>query len=174
MRRLLCCACLPWAAGACSSTLNLGSNDAGVPYDADCKAGTYSGTYACSSSADADALPLPASTLPASGPLSMTLVTVGAPTTLAISPDASVSSTISGGTASSELTGTLDCSTRKLTGAISGFAYSSAMFSLKAAGTGVLSADYDADASPPALVNGVMDPPGLEGSSTCTWTANLR
>jgi hypothetical protein len=170
MGRLLGCGCLVSAVAACSSTLDLGSNDAGVPYDADCKAGTYSGTYSCNSTSGSGV-----SSLPASGPLSVTLVTVGAATTLAIAPDAAVSSTISGGTASSVLTGTLDCSTRKLTGAVSGLSYSSATINLKADGTGLLSAEYDVDASPPALVDGVLDTPVGEGaSSTCTWTANLR
>ena len=36
-----------WALCGCGTSLDLGSNDAGIPYDADCKAGVYTGTYAC-------------------------------------------------------------------------------------------------------------------------------
>jgi hypothetical protein len=160
----LACTC------ACGTTLDLGANDAAVPYDADCKAGTYSGNYACNSSPGSGAL-----ALSASGALSLRLVTVGQPTTLAIAADAAVSSTISGGTATSAIGGSLDCSSRKLTGTIAGFNYVSPSVTTSVAGAGPFTADYDADASPPALVNGVMDAPiGGGQSSTCTWAATLQ
>jgi hypothetical protein len=154
---------------ACGVSLDLGSNDAGVAYDADCKPGMYSGTYTCSLEGSLTA------TLPASGPLSLTLVTLGQPTTLAVGPDASVSSAISTGTAASALTGKLDCPSRKLTGTVAGATFVSAGFNATVGGAGPLSADYDGDASPPALVNGVMLPPGVGGQSeSCTWSASLR
>jgi hypothetical protein len=169
MGRLLCGVSLVWSISACGSTLDLGSNDASVAYDADCKAGTYSGTYTCTNLPDTGAL---TATLPTSGVLSVTLVTVGAPTTLAIGPDAALSTAIQGGTASSAITGTLDCSTRKLKGTITGPTFSSGTLILNTVGTGPFSADYAADASPPALVDGVMDPP--VGGTTCSWMAKLR
>jgi hypothetical protein len=168
MCRLLCGISLVLGVCACSSRLDLGGNDASVAYDADCKAGTYSGTYACTASADAGALTL---ALPTSGPLSVTLVTEGAPTTLTIGPDAALSSPIQGGAASAAIAGTLDCSTRKLTGTIAGPMFSSGTIVLNTEGVGPFSAVYDADASPPALVDGVMDPPV---GAACTWTATLR
>src|SRR5579863_7174600 len=143
MGRLLCGVSLAWGVCACSSTLDLGSNDASVPYDADCKPGTYSGTYACTPTADAGAFTL---SLPTSGTLSVTLVTEGAPTALVVIPDAALSTTIQGGTASSTITGTLDCPSRKLTGAIAGPTFSSAMIVIHTEGSGQFSAVYDADA----------------------------
>jgi hypothetical protein len=85
----------------CGAKLDLGSNDAGEIYDADCKPGTYAGTYAC---AEAGGSPL---AFPTNGPVVITLLPVGA-STLALPPDASLSSTMSGATSIS-VTGVLEC-----------------------------------------------------------------
>jgi len=161
---------------ACGTTLDLGANDAGVPYDADCRPGTYAGTYACNGT-DGSLLQSPAQ-----GPITVTLVPVG-PHTLAL-PDASslvietsgtaAPSILGAGTmATSTLTGTLDCSTRRLSGGFGPILFASTAFSSTVFGTGPFSATYDPDASPPALIDGVMDsPPALAG--TCTWSAQLQ
>lgn len=75
---------LPCLCG-CTSTLNLGSNDAGVLYDADCKPGTYAG-----STSDGSLFAF----VP-SGPIAVTLVPIGTDT-LALGPDASLSSPLAG------------------------------------------------------------------------------
>jgi hypothetical protein len=138
----------------CSSTLDLGSNDAGIPYDADCAPGSYSGTYECVVSSGATV------PLSASGSITVVLVPAGAHT-LALAPDAATA-----------LSGRLDCSTRALSGKAGPVAFSSSTFNGTVTGAGSLTAAYDADASPPALVGGVLDPPAAL-DSTCTWSAHL-
>ena len=150
----------------CSPALDLGSNDAGLPYDADCKPGTYTGSYACVALADSQFQ------LSGSGPIAVTLNPSGA-LTLALPLDASLSSVSSALTSNSRLSGVLDCSTRKLVGAVSDVVLSSPTFNATVNGTGVLDAIYDGDASPPALVEGTLTPPASL-SATCTWTATLE
>ena len=154
------------ASVGCGTSLDLGSNDAGVPYDADCKIGTYAGSYACTA---ASGSPVQFST---SGDISVTLVPAGA-TRLALPPDASLSTTNSGTTETSALSGALDCPSRKLTGTLSEVAFMSSTFKGTISGGGEFSATYDADASPPALIDGVMDPPPTLGT-TCSWSAQLK
>lgn len=167
MRRTLSCAGLAWALLACGGTsLDLGSNDAGVPYDADCKPGTYVGTYVCNNTSSS---PLQFS---GSGPIAVTLVPGGAQA-LRIAPDASLSSFASGTASTSSLSGTLECATRQLTGQIDHVVFASSMFSAELAGSGAFTAQYDADASVPALVGGVLDPPSTL-STMCTWSATLQ
>jgi hypothetical protein len=150
----------------CSTALDLGWNDAGVPYDADCRPGTYSGMFACN---PADSSLIQFST---QGPIAVTLVPIGA-RTLALPPDASLVIAGSGTTSTSVLTGTLDCSTRALKGGFGPVRFTSASFSGTVLGSGTFSATYDPDASPPALTDGVMDsPPSL--ATTCTWAAHLE
>jgi hypothetical protein len=163
--RLLALAALTSLCG-CSTALDLGWNDAGAPYDADCRPGTYTGTFACTL-ADASFL-LPSS----QGPIAVTLVPIGAQT-LALPPDASLVIGDSGTTSTSMLSGTLDCSTRELRGRFGPVSFSSASFKGTILGDGTLSAVYDPDASPPALIDGVIDaPPSL--AATCTWAAQLQ
>jgi hypothetical protein len=166
MTRPLFLAILLSALAGCSTALDLGSNDAGVPYDADCKPGTYSGTYACTASSGSPFQ------IASKGQLAITLVPAGA-RMLALSPDASLSSTTSGTTANSRLSGVLDCPSRKLTGAVDGVAFSSSTVQAMITGTGVLDAIYDPDASPPALVQGTLSPPPSL-STMCTWSATLE
>ncbi len=157
---------LVWVLCGCSSTLDLGSNDAGVSYDADCRPGTYVGTYACNVS-DGGSL----FAFPPNGPLAVTLVPLGAGT-LALSPKAPLSTATSGPMSTATLTGTLQCSTRKLKGTIQQVTLSAGTLDTTIHGQGEFSATYDPDASPPALIDGVMNPPQL--TSTCTWTAQLK
>jgi hypothetical protein len=163
MRRPFAFAALLCVLSGCGTTLDLGSNDAGIPYDADCEPGTYTGTYACSASSGS---PIQ---FASSGPISITLVPSGA-TTLSLTPDASLASTTEGTMANSQLSGVLDCTTRQLTGVISEVAFSSTAFKGTITGTGMLTAVYQADGGPPALLQGVLDPPPTL-ATTCTWTA---
>jgi len=80
---------------------------------------------------------------------------------------------MSGATESSPLSGTLDCATLTLTGAVGAIAVSSSAFSGTIGEKGVLSAVYDLDASPPALVDGVLDTGSSTTGSKCTWNAQL-
>jgi hypothetical protein len=153
-------------AAGCGTSLNLGSNDAGIPYDADCKAGTYVGSYHCTGGTGS---PFAFSQ---DGPLSMALVPAGA-TTLAIAPDAALSSTAAGGTSTETLRGALDCPGRTLQGTAGDVSFLSPTFKGTLQGGGAFTATYDADASPPTLVDGVLDPPPSLGT-TCTWSAQLQ
>jgi hypothetical protein len=152
---------------ACGVDLDLGTNDAAPPYDAACAPGTYSGTYQCVTGSGTSLA------LSTTGPIAVRLVPSGAHT-LALAPDASVSSTMSGTTGTSPLSGTLDCSTLKLTGTVGALAISSSAFSGTVGDKGIFSAVYDLDASPPALVDGVLDTGGSATSATCSWNANLQ
>ncbi len=165
--QLFACVALTCVVSGCITPLDLGSNDAGVPYEASCKVGTYAGTYSCTTTASS-----PLGGLSGEGPIVLTLVPTG-PRTLGLTPDAALSSTSSGTTATSALSGVLDCSTLKLTGTVTDVVFSSSTFSGTVSGTGVLQAVYDADASPPALVDGVLNPPSTL-AATCTWTAQLE
>ena len=149
----------------CGNTLNLGSNDAGPQYDADCKPGTYTGFYSCAAS-DASLFAF----VP-NGPIAVTLVPIGTHT-LTLAPDASLFSMIPGNASTSTLTGVLDCSTRKLTGEVSRVTLSSGAIKITIDGDGEFSATYEPDASPPALIHGVLRPPIL--NSMCSWTAELQ
>jgi hypothetical protein len=150
----------------CSTALDLGSNDAGVPYDADCRPGTYAGNFAC--------IPTDSSVIQFStqGAIAVTLVPIGA-RTLALPPDASLIISTSGTTTTSLLSGTLDCATRALKGGYGPVEFTSTTFSGTVLGTGVFSATYDPDASPPALIDGVMQPPPSLAAK-CTWSAQLK
>lgn len=168
MPRLLACATLACLVSGCSTALDLGSNDAGVPYDADCKPGTYTGSFSCVTASTS--LIAAAS----SGHIAVTLVPAGAHT-LALEPDASLSlsGANTGPSAIASLSGALDCPTRKLKGLDGPVVFSSAGFHGMVSGSGSFDAIYDADASPPALVDGILNPPPTLGG-TCTWTATLE
>jgi hypothetical protein len=150
---------------ACETALDVGSNDAGALYDAGCKAGTYVGTYSCTAGSGS---PLQLS----NGPIAITLAPAG-PDTLALPPDASLSSVNAGTLGMSTLSGVLDCSTRRLTGVAGDVVFTSATFNGTLAGGGPFTATYDGDASPPALVDGVLNPSPSLGSA-CTWSATLE
>ena len=147
--------------------MDLGSNDAGIPYDADCKPGVYAGMYMCT--------PTPGSAFSwnANGSLTIALVPSG-PTSLTLPPDASLSTSIAAGsTGTSPLSATLNCPTRQLAGTMPEVVFDSADFHATVSGGGAFQARYDADASPPALVDGLMVPPPSL-SSSCTWSAQLQ
>src|SRR5580692_261929 len=124
MGRPLTCAALALLLAGCSADLDLGSNDAGIPYDAECRLGTYSGTYDCTTTSGSS---FPLSGISGNGAIAITLVPAGAHS-LALTPDASISTTSSGATSTSSLTGVLDCSTRKLVGTDGHVTFSSASF----------------------------------------------
>jgi hypothetical protein len=169
MGRPLTCAALAVLLAGCSADLDLGSNDAAIPYDAECRPGTYSGTYDCTTTAGSS---FPLSGISGNGTIAITLVPAGAHS-LALAPDASLSTTSSGTTSTSSLSGVLDCSTRKLVGTDGHVTFSSASFMGEINGTGSFEATYDADASPPALVGGTLVAPASL-AAMCTWSATLE
>lgn len=152
----------------CSTTFDLGSNDAGVPYDADCKPGTYTGNFSCMSTSTLALLP----SMPEAGQITVTLVPAG-PHTLALPPDAALSTDYSGTIGTEPLMGVLDCSTRKLTGMTLNVMLRSSTFNGTVNGSGTFDAVYNADASPPELDNGTLSPPSVFATS-CTWSAKLE
>jgi hypothetical protein len=168
MRQWLVCAALACSMAGCSTTFDLGSNDAGVPYDADCKPGTYTGSYSCVSTSMSPLFP----SVQGTGPITITLVPAGAHT-LVLPPDAALSTTSSGTTDTEALSGVLDCSTRKLTGMTGNLVISSKTFNGTVSGSGGFDAVYNADASPPELDNGTLVPPSVFAAS-CTWSAKLE
>jgi hypothetical protein len=127
--------------------------------DSGCVPGTYAGTCDCGAGADASPL------VPPSG----TIVTGAQPGAIMFV---------------TELSGSVDCATYKVTGAISRVRVVSGpqTFTITAQQLGDLSADYDA--SGPALVkgvlvNGIINAPGISPAllagtaTTCTWSAAL-
>src|SRR5580693_3333103 len=82
--------CLAMCLAACGTSLDLGSNDAGIPYEASCAPGTYVGIFQCSGggSATDSAIPIGAAGISANGTLSLDLRPAGAHV-LALPPDAS-------------------------------------------------------------------------------------
>jgi hypothetical protein len=166
MGRLLACVALTCSVAACGNNFDLGSNDAGVSYDADCKPGTYSGTYSCTSMS---VFPVP---LAGTGSIALTLVPAG-PHTLMLTTDAALLTNTSGTIAREPLTAVLDCPTRQLDGATQGVSFMASGFSGMVTGRGTLTAIYNADASPPELDNGTLVPPPAL-TATCTWSAKLE
>ncbi|HEX3770505.1 MAG TPA: hypothetical protein VHV30_06570 [Polyangiaceae bacterium] len=161
--RLLLFLLLAPGAVACGTSLDLGSNDAGIPYDADCAPGVYTGMLQCTV---APSSPVAFST---SAPMTLLLAPAGA-RTLALPPDASLVTDNSGTTSVTALVGQLDCATRQFVGHDGPVAFTSTTFRGTISGTGAFTATYDPDASPPQLVNGVLDSSPTLGSN-CTWTA---
>ncbi len=117
--------------------------------------------------------------------MSVTLVGDRGGPSLFIASGTKVSSMQLGVATTSDLSGSLDCLTNKLQGTLSQVSFSSASFNgafqWDKQLSGQLSADYDASASRPALVDGIMVPPQAEGTlgslqaqGTCTWTATLQ
>ena len=152
----------------CSTTFDLGSNDAGAQYDADCKPGTYTGNYSCVSTSTTSFLP----GVQGTGTINVTLVPAG-PHTLVLPPDAALSTTSGGTTGTEALRGMLDCPTRKLTGMTGDVLIINSAGNGTVNGNGSFDAVYNADASPPELDNGTLSPPSVFGAS-CTWSAKLQ
>jgi hypothetical protein len=168
MTRWLVCAALACSVAGCGTTFDLGSNDAGVPYDADCKPGTYTGNFSCMSTSTSTLFP----SMPGAGPITVTLVPAGAHT-LALPPDAVLSNNFSGIASTEALMGVLDCPNRKLSGMTGNVVFRSSTFNGTLTGSGTFDAVYNADASPPELDNGTLSPPSVF-ATTCTWSAKLE
>ena len=150
----------------CSTALNLGSNDAGVPYDADCKPGTYSGSYSCT--------PISGSLLQgvsSNGPIAVTLVPAGAGSLALL--DASLSSASTGTTTTSSLSGVLDCSTRKLTGKVGAVVILVADRQWHPQRKWRVRRRLRRRREPARTGQGVLDSPAVL-AATCTWTATLE
>jgi hypothetical protein len=147
-----------------------------------CVPGTYVGTFDCTITAILGLIQIPWK-----GPMSLTLMgqqsASGEFTMLAIAPGAHISGTDQyDGSFSANLSGTLDCATQKLKGALDGtYLLMSGLVNINAMFAGNLAGDYAATATPPAFTNGVMGPlasPQWGGDGgflgTCTWSAALK
>jgi hypothetical protein len=163
------CACLPLMLVACGGpSLVLGGGG-----DSGCVPGVYSGKYECTTGADA-------APQGGTGPLSLKLEGDLGGKTLNIASGTKLSSSVDGIVFSADLSGSLDCTTDRLKGTLQNFVTTAASFTFSLKGNGSISADYDASASPPALVGGVLSTPQLVQSGlptlagSCTWTAKLQ
>ncbi len=168
----------PWSGYACVAALLTGCSGPqlvlGGGGDSGCVPGVYEGRYECATGPDGSA---PS----AEGPFSLTLVGDMGGKSLNVAPGTKIVTDQQGATSSADLSGTLDCTTNKLDGTLKNVTASSATLTVSIKGMGDFSARYDATESPPALVDGVIDPPPIVtgpvlGSlaGTCTWTATLR
>jgi hypothetical protein len=156
------------AASGCSTTpLDLGSNDAGIVYDAACAPGSYEGTYVCTLAGN----PFLA-LLSSDGMLGLTLVPSGA-TSLSLTADAAVVTNVMGTLSTTRISGTLDCSTGKLTGTVGDVTFQSSAFSGTLKGGGSFTANYVIEGGAPTLVDGVLEPPASLAAQ-CTWTAQHK
>jgi hypothetical protein len=97
---------------------------------------------------------------------------------LTIAPGAKITGTDShGGTITADLSGALDCSTRKLIGTMQNGLYQNGAL-IQLSFNGALAADYHQQTNPHAFVSGAMGPlqsaqlPTVVGN--CTWTATLQ
>jgi hypothetical protein len=95
--------------------------------------------------------------------------------TLTVAPGAEISTGQGGTVYSVDLSGTLDCTTNRLKGTLQNSRSVGGSINVTLNGTGSISADYDASASPPALVGGMFSQPGYSSvSGACTWSAVLQ
>ncbi len=141
--------------------------------DSGCVPGTYAGVYACSTGPDSSFQAT------GSGPIAFALQGDRGGRAMHIAPGAKIMATQSGGVMSADLSGTLDCVTYRLTGNVSNADFTSTTLTIATQGIGDFSADYDASALPPELVNGVLNVPVPQEalgtiSATCRWTAALQ
>jgi hypothetical protein len=146
-----------------------------------CVPGTYVGTFDCTISAILGLVQIPWK-----GPISLTLTgrqSGGEVQTLTIAPGARISGTDQyDGSFSANLSGTLDCPTQKLTGALDGdYQLAMGIVNVNAMFAGDMGADYTGSSTTPAFTNGVMGPlasPQWGGDGgflgTCKWSAALR
>jgi hypothetical protein len=111
-----------------------------------------------------------------SGPIGLVLTGDRGASTLYVAPGAMLTGNQAGEAISAPVSGTLDCKTYRLTATIGDIDVSSAAGHGTFHQSASMTALYDPDASPPALVTGTMSPlqgqPSLVGS--CTWSAELR
>jgi hypothetical protein len=147
-----------------------------------CVPGTYVGTFDCTITAILGLIQIPWK-----GPMSLTLTghqsASGEFRMLSIAPGAQISGTDQyDGSFSANLSGTLDCATQKLKGALAGtYLLTMGLLNVNAMFAGNLAGDYAGNATPPAFTNGVMGPlasPQWGGDGgflgTCTWSAALQ
>jgi len=175
------CAAFAALAGCSGPRLVLGGGG-----DSGCVPGTYAGYYDCYSDGSIQVPP---------GPIAFTLQGEPQGKTLHIASGATVGMDAGGIATIADISGTLDCTTYKLTGAVSNATIVSSSFTTTVNQAGELSADYDASAPVPAFVNGLIaygggmlsfPLPGLPdaaaaaaafgfGSPTeCSWGAQLE
>jgi hypothetical protein len=157
-------ACFLPALGACSGkTLVVGGGG-----DSGCVPGIYTGTFECGGGPDA-------SSLGGRGQVSIRLEGDWGGKTLNVAPGTKLTASQAGAVFSVDLSGTLDCTTNRLEGRLQNGMSSMQAITIIVNETGTISADYDASATPPALVAGVFDQPGFASlSSACTWSATLQ
>jgi len=158
----------------------------------DCQPGTYAGMFATTVTADAGLFALLGTSFGWGGNLSLTLtgttkvVEAGSGefitdyTVLTIAPGAKLSGTdMYGGQFSANVSGQLDCPSRRLTGTMTNGTY--LLPGLGDAGAimmnGTLSATYDPSSSPVTLTNGTItgsSPQVASLGADGTWTATLQ
>jgi hypothetical protein len=165
--RRLACACLGGLLAACGGErLVLGGDG-----DAGCTPGAYLGTYTCNMAPDSSFQTMGA------GSISLRLTGDRGGPTLFIAPGAKIAGS-QGVTSTADLSGALDCATNKLQGTLSNVSFGSGPLNAVLTGTGTLSADYDATASPAVFVDGILSwqqgaLAGFQGQ-TCAWSATLQ
>jgi hypothetical protein len=120
--------------------------------DSGCVPGTYAGTFDCNSDA---AIPIPP------GPIVFDLQGELHGKTLHFASGATVGMDAGGVTTLADISGTLDCTTNKLTGAVSNATIITSSFTTTVNQAGELSADYDASAPVPEFVNGLISYSGI-------------
>jgi hypothetical protein len=136
------CAAFAAVAGCSGPQLVLGGGG-----DSGCVPGAYAGYYDCYSDASIQVPP---------GPIAFSLEGEPHGKTLHIASGATVGMDAGGIATIANISGTLDCTTYKLTGAVSNATIVSSSFTTTVNQAGDLSADYDASAPVPAFVNGLI------------------
>jgi|HubBroStandDraft_6_1064221.scaffolds.fasta_scaffold788040_2 hypothetical protein len=141
--------------------------------DSGCVPGTYSGPYTCDDGLDGALQSM------TSGTIRFALQGDRGAAALRIAPGTPLTSTASGTSSTSQIDGTLDCTSYELTGTVTHITLTTGSITLTSQDNGTLSAAYDDQASPPAFAQGVIHSPqpvpgGVLPEATCAWTATLE
>jgi hypothetical protein len=188
--------CLALTGGCSGDQLVLG----GFGGTSGCEPGTYAGYYDCSSGSDASFPGVLDASFPGvvdasfpgavdasfpgagPGPIVFNLQGDLGGKALYIAPGSKLGENMLGLMFVADLSGMLDCTTRRLSGRLKNITVSTSSFISTSKQDGDLSADYDlrTSSSPPEFVNGVID----NGSTsigtftfqtpTCSWTAQRQ
>jgi hypothetical protein len=185
MRRALATGTIPvygWASPivAVAALIGCGSEQLllGGGGNSACVPGTYAGVYDCTtivdSSAQFDAI---GGVGVSRGPIVFELQGDRGGKALHIATGSHITAMMAGGVTTVEFSGTLDCTTYELTGTVSSYTFTSPTIMAVTQVSGSISADYNAVASSPALVDGMLSLQSLAQpvtSGTCTWSASLQ
>ncbi len=136
--------------------------------DSGCVPGLYVGSYTCKQDGAAPLSP--------AGPVSILLQGDQGASSLAIAPGTTLSGSQSGTNYVMPLTGSLDCTAHVLHGTLGDVDLTAMGTHLTIHQAAPMTARYDADASPPALVDGVWT--AAQGQTLlggpCEWSAQLQ